>query len=363
MDRNTMEPPVCRNVRSRRHPDQRCSNPATIGEYCGVHNKHPRPFEPKQSSKDIIVSLPVHDTNMSKKIGKWLITRSLLKKVRRQGHVYAVPEISNNTTDFYSMEDIVTINKSSLFSSVDADMKMYAFDIRSLASLLEKKTEEPINNPYTRQPISELNIKRAVSFIRWSRKKGLPTRWDPIQPNTPDQIFQLKVTDLFQKIDELNYYTDAHWFIKLGVNNLRRLYVELYDIWYHRAGLSNEQRGLIIPGPARPFRFSIREVITLKNIEVLRKINLDMIRMFVSAATDKSDRGLGAMYILTALTLVCRECAESYPWLYESANPGVYDNYAVLQEADQPAVNFLNAIFNGNAMFMPFLALPPALPQ
>jgi hypothetical protein len=80
--------------------------------------------------------------------------------------------------------------------------------------------------------------------------------------------------------------------------------------------------------------------------------------MFISAAVDKSDRGLGAMYILTAMTLVCRECAESYPWLYESANPGVYQNYSVLQEVNEPAVEFLNAIFNGNAMFMPFLALP-----
>jgi len=300
----------------------------------------------------------MHDTGVAKKLGKWLINRSNIKKIRRQGIAYAMPELSNNTTDFFSMEDIVVINKSSLFSFVDEDRKLYAFDVRSLAALLEKKTEEPITNPYNRQVISDKNIKKAVSFIRWSRKKSLPTRWDPIQPDTPDQVFQLKVTDLFQKIDELNYYTDSYWFIKLGVNNLRKLYVELYDIWYHRAGLTNEQRNLIIPSPARPFRFSIREVIGLKNIDVLRKLNLDMIRMFISAAVDKSDRGLGAMYILTAMTLVCKECAESYPWLYESANPGVYHNYTVLQETNEPAVDFLHAMFNANAMFMPFLALP-----
>ena len=355
-----MEPPNCKNIRSRRHPDQRCPNPATNGEYCGIHGKHPRPFLNKTKGEaSLFISLPVNTDLTGKKIKNWFILRSVEKKRRRQGPAFLVPEISNNTTDFYSMEDIVTVKRSMLFSFIDEDLKVYAFDIRSLSTLLEQKTDDGYQNPYTRQLISEKNIKSAVSFIRWCRKKGISTRWEPIQPSTPDQVFQLKVTDLFQKIDELNYYTDANWFITLTVNNLRRLYVELYDIWYHRAGLTNEQRNIIIPSPARPFKFSIREIIGLKNLDVLRKINMDMIRMFISAAVDKSDRGMGAMYILTSLTLVNRECAGSYPWLYESACPGVYNSYAVLDEAELPAMNFINAIFNGNAMFMPLLALPP----
>ena len=43
----TMEPPSCKNVRSRRHPDQKCTNPAVHGEYCGLHHKHPNPFKSK----------------------------------------------------------------------------------------------------------------------------------------------------------------------------------------------------------------------------------------------------------------------------------------------------------------------------
>lgn len=358
-----MEPPSCKNIRSRRHPDQRCTNPATIGDYCGVHNKHPRPFsiQKPDTPKNEIISLPINTTLSAKKIKGWLRRRALLKKRRRQGYAFISPEISNNTTDFFSMEDISTIPKSMVFSFIDADSKVYSFDVRSISMLLEQKSEDgEYKNPYTRQAISADNLKRAFSFIRWCRKKGIDTRWKPIEPSTPDQVFQLKVTDLFQKIDELSYYTNANWFISIGVNSLRRFYVELYDIWYHRAGLTNEMRNTIIPSPARPFRFSIREIIGLKNIELLRKINLDMIRMFVTAAPDKSERGLGAMYVLTALTLVSKECAVSYPWLFESAMPGVYNNYAALQEPDLPTVNFLNAILNGNGMFLPLLALPPA---
>jgi len=301
------------------------------------------------------VNLPVNTCLYSKKIKRWLLVKAREKKRWRQGPAFLVPELSNNTTDFYSMEDVVSIKKSMLFSFIDEEKKVYSFDVRSLAALLEKKSYE---NPYTRQLISEKNIKQAMEFIRWCRRKGINTRWEPIQPDTPDQVFQLKVTDLFQKIDELNYYTDASWFIGLNVNSLRRLYVELYDIWYHRAGLSNDMRSQIIPSPARPFRYSIREIIGLKNLAILQKINLDMIRMFISAALDKSDRSLGAMYILTALTLVNDNCAAAYPWLFESASPGVYSNYLTLEEAELPALNFLNNVLNGNALFLPLLALP-----
>ena len=353
-----MEPPNCKNIRSRRIPDQQCPNPATLGEYCGIHHKHPRPFLKKTDLRiEDQVNLPINTSLYSKKIKRWLLVKSREKRRRRQGPSCLVPELSNNTTDFYSMEDVISIKKSMLFSFIDEEKKVYSFDVRSLAALLEKKLDV-YTNPYTRQPISDTNIQKAISFIRWCRKKRIDTRWEPIQPNTPDQIFQLKVTDLFQKIDELNYYTDAAWFIGLNVNKLRRLYVELYDIWYHRAGLTNEIRGQIIPSPARPFRYSIREIIGLKNLAILQKINLDMIRMFICAAVDKSDRSLGAMYILTALTLVNDNCAAAYPWLFDSASPGVYSNYVTLEEAEFPALDFLANVLNGNALFMPLLALP-----
>jgi hypothetical protein len=357
-----MEPPLCKNIRSRRHPDQRCSNPATNGDYCGVHNKHPRPFvqEGEQKQVNEIISLPINTTLSAKKIKGWLKKRANIKKNKRQGPAYSVPEVSNNTTDFFSMEEISTIPKSMLFSFIDEEKKVYSFDVRSIAMLLEQKPEDgEYKNPYTRQAISEANLQKAMKFIRWCRKKGIDTRWKPIEPSSPDQAFQLKVTDLFQKIDELSYYTNAQWFIKLSISGLRRFYVELNDIWYHRAGLTNEMRSIIIPAPARPFRFTIREVLGLKNIELLRKINLDMIRMFISAAKEKSDRGIGAMYVLTALTLVSKDCAGAYPWLFESAMPGVYNSYAALEEPDGATLNFLNAILNGNPMFLPLLQLPP----
>lgn len=364
MFRNTMEPPVCKNIRSRKHPDQRCSNPATNGEYCGVHFKHPRPFalrNGKQMDNVIDLYIPVEPNLYIKKIQSWWKRKSGLIQWRRQGPAIFMPEICTNTSDFFSMDDIINIPKHMRFSYVDSDKMVYAFDIRSLSTLIEKHIDTEIQNPYNRQPISEKVLTRAMRFIRWCRRKNIDTRWVTTEPDTPDQRFQLKVTDLFQKIDELGYYTNPQWYICLNVRCLRRFYVELYDIWYHRAGLNSDMRNIIIPYPARPFRYTLKEIIGSRNLEFLRKATLELIRMFISAAAENSDKSTGAMYVLTAMTLVNKECSESYPWLYESAVPGIYSQYEHLEEVTLPifGFNYMNTLFAGNQMLLPFLALPP----
>jgi hypothetical protein len=302
------------------------------------------------------------------KVQKWWRLRGRLRIYSRQGPARWMPEAATNSTDFYSMETIKSISGEYIFSYFDSkDKQVYAFDIRSFTSLLATDAEEAKQNPYTRQPFSEAILKKAKNYIRWCRKKGIDTRWAPIDATTPEQQFHIKVTDLFQKIDELNYYTNPEWFIGLNVDKLRCFYVELYDIWTHRAELSQGMKNSLIPPPARPFRYSIRDVVAMRSLDNLRKINMDLIRMFISAATDKPDRTLGAMYVVTSLTLVSRPCAEMYPWLFESASPGIYGQYRLMTapEALPPhtmqILDQINAILaGGNAVSPgPLLALPP----
>ena len=365
-----MEPPICKNIRSRRIPDQRCPNPATHGDYCGIHFKFPRPFKTAIEQALVVATneiIPPSTPNMNFvpkaiEIQKWWRLYGRLRIRSRQGPARYTRNVATNTTDFYSMEDISGVEGIYLFSFFDAsDKHVYAFDIRSFSSLLEKSQE--VQNPYTRQVIPTTILEKAAKFVRWCRRKGISTRWAPIEAATPEQRFHVKVTDLFQKIDELNYYTNPDWFINLTVDKLRCFYVELFDIWYHRAELSVGRRNVIIPPPARPFRYPVREIVTMRSLEFLRKTNMDIIRMFISAAEDKSDRILGAMYVVTALTLVSRPCAEMYPWLFESATPGIYERYRTMTDEDNldahavNAINYLNAILNMN--HIPPLALPP----
>lgn len=294
------------------------------------------------------------------KLQRWWRFWSGFRGYRRQGPAKAYREVSVNPTDFYSMEEVCTLSGEYIFSFVQ-DKCVYTFDVRSLATLMEK--EEAPENPYTRAPIAVSVLEKAKNFIRWSRKKGVDTRWAQMEPESPDLRFKLKVTDLFQKIDELNYYTKPDWFLNLTVDNLRCFYVELHDIWFHRAELSAEMRRTIIPPPAHPFKYNINEIVAQRSIDFLRKANMDLIRMFVGAAAERTDRILGAMYVVTVLTLVNRECREMYPWLYESATPGIYSRYQHFTTAGhQHALNTINAIIaegNFQALFHPNMFMLP----
>uniref|UniRef100_A0A6C0DR07 Uncharacterized protein n=1 Tax=viral metagenome TaxID=1070528 RepID=A0A6C0DR07_9ZZZZ len=365
-----MEPSVCKNIRSRRHPDRRCPNPATNGDYCGVHYKFPRPFQTqsqiglRKSSESNDIVIPVDPVEPTRRIQRWWALYRGLRGFNRQGPARWLRTASTNSADFYSMEEITDISGSYVFSFADTDKIVYAFDIRSFATLLEKAGKEPPQNPYNRQPIAARTVTKALAYIKWSRKHGIDTRWAPIEPTTPDQQFGLRVTDLFQKIDELSYYTNTAWFTGMSADDHRCFYVELHDIWFHRAELSNEMRNTIIPPPARPFRLLIREVVALKSLEILRKTNLDLIRMFVSAATDRSDRSLGAMYVLTAMTLVNQDCAAQYPWMFESATPGIYARYRLFN-TPAPTANLMQLLMGGGGgnQIIPLALPPPALEQ
>jgi len=296
------------------------------------------------------------------KLQRWWRFWSGFRGYRRQGPAKAYRTVSVNHTDFFSMEDVCTLSGEYIFSFVQ-DKCVYTFDVRSLATLLEK--EEAPENPYTRAPLTGRVLEKAKSFIRWSRKKGVDTRWAQSEPESPDLRFKLKVTDLFQKIDELNYYTKPDWFLDLTVDNLRCFYVELHDIWFHRAELSADMRRIIIPPPAHPFKYNINEIVAQRSIDFLRKANMDLIRMFIGAAAERTDRILGAMYVVTVLTLVNRECREMYPWLYESATPGIYSRYQHFTTGGhQQALNTINAIIaegNFQALFHPNIFMQPLL--
>ena len=53
-------------------------------------------------------------------------------------------------------------------------------------------------------------------------------------------------------------------------------------------------------------------------MEALHRLTTTTIRTFILSAAEKSDRVLGAMYVVSAFTLVNAEARAAYPWLYDS---------------------------------------------
>jgi hypothetical protein len=92
-------------------------------------------------------------------------------------------------------------------------------------------------------------------------------------------------------------------------------------------------------------------------IESLQKLNMNCMKLLITSAEDKNDRILGAMYVVTALTMVSAEARAAYPWLHESIRE---EHEHLNHNARFPElfnVGWLNEIFNIQAI--PHLALPP----
>ena len=131
----------------------------------------------------------------------------------------------------------------------------------------------------------------------------------------------MAVTDMFRIIEDLGYYTDPSWFMDLSRVQLQRFYIELADIWFHRAALSAQDRQRI-GGAMRPFTVPVNTSLIMQQ-KALRPLLLATCKALVSGAVTRADRQLGVMFVLGSLSLIAPGAASAYPWLVEQFSPGV----------------------------------------
>jgi hypothetical protein len=190
-------------------------------------------------------------------------------------------------------------------------------DIKSAISLLEHaaKTGEVPENPFNRAALPAIFLKRVA--LHAAGKKA----WAPLQPMSDTQKLTLATTDVFRLIEDLGYYTDPSWFMDLSRQELQRFYMELADIWFHRASLSPADRQRIVPG-RNPFGVPVSTSLIMQQ-KALRPLILATCLAIVSAAPVRSDKQLGVMYVLGSLSIVSAGAGVAYPWLVEMFSPGV----------------------------------------
>jgi hypothetical protein len=301
---------TCMNRRSRNNPHEQCKNPATHGAYCGLHYKNPHTWIPSDLSHE----------PQGRAIAAWFRLHYCLYMIRIHGIAYWDKSILTNNCDFFSTEPFTDIDNIMFFSYKDSDNHVYGFDIRSIHTIVHRARmagDIPVN-PYNRNPIPHHVLRNINNLVKLLHKRSLPTEWEPLEPSTPEQKWNMSIVDLFHKIDELHYYSSPDWFIHLDISGHRRFYTELHAIWTHRAGLSIMQKNTIVPQfSSKLFQHPPWAIVNL-SLESLQKITSNTIRLLISSAEDKNDRILGAMYVVSALTLVHKDAQQAYPWLYES---------------------------------------------
>ena len=88
------------------------------------------------------------------------------------------------------------------------------------------------------------------------------------------------------------------------------------DIWNFRAQLTPDIKKKIVPDN-NIFKLSVNMVYHVFDKKKLRYIILNEIDKLVSSGETEADRNLGALWVLTALTIVSPDCASTLPWLIQ----------------------------------------------
>ena len=234
------------------------------------------------------------------------------------GPAYFNRALSNNPEDFMTIENVKDIHYYDFFSYRDKDNFVYSFNILSIHTLISKHI---YHNPYNRIPFDPDFIEVIIKRAKYNKiLKKAPKELTPYQP--PPLTFNQKIARLFEKMDELGNYTNQTWFTHLRRSELCKFLYELYDIWSYRAQLSRETQILICPPNGNPFGninpTAINHYQRHQSIRFIQNLAHDIMEKMLFSSNENELQNLGALYILSAFTLVSDNARSALPWLYES---------------------------------------------
>ena len=148
------------------------------------------------------------------------------------------------------------------------------------------------------------------------------TRYNNLQERQRSSTLNERIRQLFLEIDSLGNYTNENWFINLSFEQSKSLIRIIFEIWENR-GLTHQLKSRI-----SPFKWPFDHIYE-RGIQDNDSITMDIVKndlittfeLMVFTGTDNDSRNIGAMHILSAITLISRDARAAIPWLYESVLP------------------------------------------
>ena len=226
-----------------------------------------------------------------------------------------------NDTDFYNLDNLSDVPKFKFITFCDG-VHSYGFSLHSLYTLTKTT---PSINPYTRQKLPK-NIIRQIKWIYKINRLKTLNEIDASEeaPLHIETRYSLRVVALFQFINNLGNYSDPSWYLELSTHRISMLFRYLKDIWYYRSGITWATMSSISPS-GDPFLFPAAAELNTPEVDATLYFKfkiLQSLELIVYSGIDRDSKTLGAMYVLSALTLVSDQASTALPWLYNS----VYDN-------------------------------------
>lgn len=282
-------------------------------------------YKVKKTGKKIDLVSRLH--SFLKKSNDALIIQSCFRRHLRKIYVNSAgPGLRNrhlcmNDTDFYTLEDIACIPESQFYSIKDEKGNIFGFDMMSIFQLIQscrgRNQVKPILNPYTRDVLPFGDVLMVDIRVRLSGVLKIPIIIKPKQDKMDDaKQEEMDCIAIFQIINDLGNYADSNWFERLDKHELMRFIRELYDIWNYRAQISDQTKRDIVNPRGNPFDTIITS--QPSDFNLVKKNAMSVISNLVTKGIDREHCSLGALYVLSALTLVSVPAQLALPWLYHS---------------------------------------------
>jgi len=236
----------------------------------------------------------------------------LIQSLIRRWLVYR-KKICCNDTDiltFNSKYDIPDVYFYSFYDNITK--KKYAYDIRTLLEIINSDYK---SCPYTFRNFKEYEINDILKKQNLLIKNNIQTTIEK-EPLNPQEEINMKIKDLFYRINMLDNYSDHMWFKNLNIKQLINLYIKMEDIWNYRIGMSMESKKNIVKNGTL-FTISPYHIQQYKDINKIQIILLNEFNRMISEGINREEKKLGALLILTGLVEVSIDAYNALPHLVQ----------------------------------------------
>ena len=222
-------------------------------------------------------------------------------------------DLINNENDFLSFNSCKNIIYKNFFSYIDSDNFIYAFNIHSIKYLIDNSQ----NNPYNRKPFSKKCIENVNKLLILNNDSDISIYLE--EPKDELTIMKQKCIKVFQRMDDLELYTQPRWFLDLSLTNLINFYIYLKDLWDYRVGLTEEMKKKYTKN-GKAFLYNIIQIKKLNNKLKLQNLILNDLERLVFEGEGRDNCITACYWILIALTMVSKNAAEGCSELVQSNN-------------------------------------------
>lgn len=279
---------------------------------------------------------------------------------RLRGAGFRNTKMCVNRSDFYSLEplDEIDFRRFISISSEDGAKKhVYGYDLMSLVHLFKQNNNFTIQNPYNRETLSfsaifqfyqlfqicklvfptvvEAHVRLPhMRYIRKQVSSIIPTNTNIVITTTsPHEQRQLqlhalheikrypyvnRVHNVFMEMDRLGNYSNPEWFLGLEKPGYANFYKKYFEWWNLNPQMTHEVKHNICALNDPFYNVTILMNYTGTPLDVFRETCLSLIECMVYSGIDDEHKRLGALHVLSLLTLVSSTARQQMPWLFEA---------------------------------------------